>query len=89
MIFGRQFNNDANKLLQVRSCTLRGQLHIKFAKKPLDISEVEPAAEIVKRFATGMSFCLHLNTEYYLFLFCNKDNKNVHFMKYTDNRAVL
>ncbi|XP_058953024.2 uncharacterized protein [Pocillopora verrucosa] len=41
----------------VRSCTLRGQLQIKFAKKPLDISEVEPASEIVKRFATGaMSF---------------------------------
>ncbi|KAJ7394218.1 hypothetical protein OS493_000020 [Desmophyllum pertusum] len=41
----------------VRSCTLRGQLQIKFAKKPLDVSEVEPASEIVKRFATGaMSF---------------------------------
>ena len=40
-------------ILQVRSCTLRGQLQIKFAKKPLDISEVEPASEIVKRFATG------------------------------------
>lgn len=36
---------------------LRGQLKIKFAEKPLDISEVEPASEIVKRFATGaMSF---------------------------------
>ncbi|KAK2570832.1 Glutamate synthase [NADH] [Acropora cervicornis] len=41
----------------VRSCTLRGQLQIKFSKKPLDISEVEPASEIVKRFVTGaMSF---------------------------------
>ena len=38
---------------QVRACTLRGQLELQFAETPLDISEVEPAAEIVKRFATG------------------------------------
>jgi len=39
---------------QVKACTLRGQLDMKFADKPIDISEVEPAAEIVKRFATGI-----------------------------------
>ncbi|EDO38711.1 predicted protein [Nematostella vectensis] len=41
----------------VKACTLRGQLDFKFAHAPLDLSEVEPAAEIVKRFVTGaMSF---------------------------------
>jgi glutamate synthase domain-containing protein 2/glutamate synthase domain-containing protein 1/glutamate synthase domain-containing protein 3 len=38
-------------------CTLRGLMDFKWADKPLPIDEVEPAAEIVKRFATGaMSF---------------------------------
>jgi glutamate synthase (NADPH/NADH) large chain len=38
-------------------CTLRGLLEFKKAAKPVDIEEVEPAVEIVKRFATGaMSF---------------------------------
>jgi glutamate synthase domain-containing protein 2/glutamate synthase domain-containing protein 3 len=38
-------------------CTLRGLLEIKKAAKPVPIEEVEPAASIVKRFATGaMSF---------------------------------
>lgn len=41
----------------VRGCTLRGQLEIACSDVPIDIAEVEPAAEIVKRFATGaMSF---------------------------------
>lgn len=42
----------------IRECTIRGQLEIDFSKnKAIDISEVEPASEIVKRFATGaMSF---------------------------------
>jgi len=45
--------NDQNRHL----CTLRGLMEFKWASKPLDISEVEPASEIVKRFATGaMSF---------------------------------
>ncbi|XP_064488829.1 uncharacterized protein LOC135400829 isoform X2 [Ornithodoros turicata] len=40
-----------------RECTLRGQLELVYAKNPLDISQVEPAKEIVKRFVTGaMSF---------------------------------
>ncbi|KAG8238838.1 hypothetical protein J437_LFUL018601 [Ladona fulva] len=41
----------------LRACTLRGQLDIVSSDKPVDLSEVEPASEIVKRFATGaMSF---------------------------------
>ncbi|XP_026675773.1 glutamate synthase 1 [NADH], chloroplastic [Diaphorina citri] len=41
----------------VKYSTLRGQLDFVTHDKPVDISEVEPAAEIVKRFATGaMSF---------------------------------
>lgn len=41
----------------VQACTLRGQLELVTLKTPIPISEVEPAAEIVKRFATGaMSF---------------------------------
>lgn len=41
-----------------RWCTLRGQLEIKTSKKiQIPLTEVEPAAEIVKRFVTGaMSF---------------------------------
>ena len=38
-------------------CTLRGLMEIKKSAKPVPIDEVEPAKEIVKRFATGaMSF---------------------------------
>ena len=38
-------------------CTLRGLMEVKKAPKPVPIEEVEPAASIVKRFATGaMSF---------------------------------
>lgn len=41
----------------VRKCTLRGQLDFVYAKEPLDVSEVEEAANIVRRFCTGaMSF---------------------------------
>lgn len=59
-------NNDQNAyerykqsaMASIRQCTLRGQFDL--VKKPeakIDISEVESAAEIVKRFATGaMSF---------------------------------
>ncbi len=40
-----------------RLCTLRGLMEFKEAATPLPIEEVEPASEIVKRFATGaMSF---------------------------------
>lgn len=37
----------------VKYSTLRGQLDFVTHDKPVDISEVEPASEIVKRFATG------------------------------------
>src|ERR1035438_9150256 len=38
-------------------CTLRGLMNLKLASQPVPIEEVEPASEIVKRFATGaMSF---------------------------------
>lgn len=42
---------------QVKHCTLRGQLELIKSNKSVPIDEVEPAVEIVKRFATGaMSF---------------------------------
>ena len=38
-------------------CTLRGLMQLKKSDRPVGLEEVEPAAEIVKRFATGaMSF---------------------------------
>src|SRR5580658_2501264 len=38
-------------------CTLRGLMELKLAARPVPIEDVEPATEIVKRFATGaMSF---------------------------------
>ncbi|XP_055629732.1 uncharacterized protein LOC129770731 isoform X2 [Toxorhynchites rutilus septentrionalis] len=41
----------------VQQCTLRGQLEFVKGRPKVNISEVEPASEIVKRFATGaMSF---------------------------------
>ncbi|KAM3961638.1 glutamate synthase [Aphomia sociella] len=46
-----------SSLESVRACTLRGQLELVKLDEPIPISEVEPAAEIVKRFVTGaMSF---------------------------------
>ncbi|WP_452039003.1 glutamate synthase large subunit [Alteraurantiacibacter palmitatis] len=46
--FARSINEQSERLL-----TIRGLMELKKADKPLDISEVEPASEIVKRFATG------------------------------------
>ncbi|MFC3100203.1 glutamate synthase large subunit [Altererythrobacter lauratis] len=46
--FARSINEQSERLL-----TIRGLMELKKAEKPLDISEVEPASEIVKRFATG------------------------------------
>lgn len=41
----------------VRNCMLRGRLDLRNLDQPLSIDEIEPASEIVKRFATGaMSF---------------------------------
>ena len=50
--FARTINEQNERLL-----TIRGLLEMKWADKPLAIDDVEPAAAIVKRFATGaMSF---------------------------------
>nr|CAD7402429.1 unnamed protein product [Timema poppensis] len=44
-------------LESVKWCTLRGQLELAYSDNPINISLVEPASEIVKRFVTGaMSF---------------------------------
>ncbi|XP_057669845.1 uncharacterized protein LOC130902058 [Diorhabda carinulata] len=41
----------------VRNCMLRGRLDLRRLDQPLPLDEIEPASEIVKRFATGaMSF---------------------------------
>ncbi|XP_052808642.1 uncharacterized protein LOC128237296 isoform X2 [Mya arenaria] len=60
---GRTGNKDSyakfteTALDAARHCTLRGQMDFRFSEKPLDLSEVEEAASIVKRFCTGaMSF---------------------------------
>ncbi len=50
--FARQVNEQSERLL-----TLRGLFELQFAAEPVPLDEVEPAANIVKRFATGaMSF---------------------------------
>ncbi|MGH7248695.1 MAG: glutamate synthase-related protein, partial [Pseudomonadota bacterium] len=46
--YSELINNQAKHL-----CTLRGLMEFKWAAKPIPIEEVEPASEIVKRFATG------------------------------------
>jgi glutamate synthase domain-containing protein 2/glutamate synthase domain-containing protein 1 len=50
--FSKAINDQSRQL-----CTLRGLIEIRKARRPIPLEEVEPAAEIVKRFATGaMSF---------------------------------
>jgi glutamate synthase (NADPH/NADH) large chain len=50
--FAREINDQSARLL-----TLRGLMDFRWAEEPLALDEVEPASEIVKRFATGaMSF---------------------------------
>ncbi|WP_456375239.1 glutamate synthase large subunit [Thiolapillus sp.] len=50
--YSRLINEQSEKLL-----TLRGLMEFKWADQPIPLDEVEPAREIVKRFATGaMSF---------------------------------
>jgi glutamate synthase (NADPH/NADH) large chain len=50
--FAQNMNDQSERLL-----TIRGLMQFKFAAKPIPLDDVEPAAEIVKRFATGaMSF---------------------------------
>jgi len=52
----REFAEGINDQSQ-RMLTIRGLMNFKPAEHPLDLSEVEPASEIVKKFATGaMSF---------------------------------
>ncbi len=50
--FAGTINDQSERLL-----TLRGLMELKFAAEPVPLEQVEPAADIVKRFATGaMSF---------------------------------
>ncbi|MDB5416849.1 MAG: glutamate synthase large subunit [Phenylobacterium sp.] len=50
--FAKTINEQAERLL-----TIRGLMQLKPANEPIPLDEVEPAAEIVKRFSTGaMSF---------------------------------
>jgi glutamate synthase (NADPH) large chain len=50
--FAKTINDQSERLL-----TIRGLMQFKFADEPIPLEQVEPAAEIVKRFATGaMSF---------------------------------
>ncbi|MBI5136198.1 MAG: glutamate synthase large subunit [Nitrospirae bacterium] len=52
----RDYSRKVNEASR-RYATLRGLMDFKFAKQPVPLDEVEPASEIVKRFATGaMSF---------------------------------
>jgi glutamate synthase (NADPH/NADH) large chain len=46
-----------------RHMTLRGLFEFRFADKPLPLEEVEPAAEIVKRFSTGAMSLGSISTE--------------------------
>ena len=48
----QEFARWANDYAQ-QMCTIRGLLDFKRAAQPLSLDEVEPAAEVVKRFATG------------------------------------
>ncbi len=50
--FAAEINEQSRRL-----CTLRGLMQFRWADEPVPLEEVEPASEIVKRFATGaMSF---------------------------------
>jgi glutamate synthase (NADPH/NADH) large chain len=50
--FAQSINEQSERLL-----TIRGLMRFKYADQPIALDEVEPASEIVKRFATGaMSF---------------------------------
>ncbi len=46
--YSQAANDEAERL-----CTLRGMLKFKFAPEPVPLSEVEPAASIMRRFCTG------------------------------------
>ena len=57
-----KFSNYANEQT-TKDSTLRGLLKFKYSKKPLDLDEVEPEKEIVKRFATGAMSLGSISTE--------------------------
>ena len=44
----------------LRQCTLRGQLELVPSNNPVDLDQVEPASQIVKRFVTGSSYIIKL-----------------------------
>ena len=46
--FAQTINDQSERML-----TIRGLMELKQAEQPIDLAEVEPASEIVKRFATG------------------------------------
>lgn len=46
--YSRHINDTSNRLM-----TLRGLMRFNTGRRPIDIDEVEPASEIVKRFSTG------------------------------------
>ena len=46
--YSHHINDTSNRIM-----TLRGLMKFKYDRKPIDISEVESASEIVKRFSTG------------------------------------
>jgi glutamate synthase (NADPH) large chain len=56
--YARLVNEQGKRLM-----TLRGLFEFKFAPEPLPLEEVEPAAEIVKRFATGAMSLGSISTE--------------------------
>lgn len=58
----REYANIINDQTK-RHLTLRGLFEIKPAGEPVDISEVEPAVDIVKRFATGAMSLGSISTE--------------------------
>ncbi|MEW6314197.1 MAG: glutamate synthase large subunit [Pseudomonadota bacterium] len=56
--YARLINDQSQRLL-----TLRGMFEIKGAAKPIPLDQVEPAREIVKRFATGAMSLGSISTE--------------------------
>ena len=56
--FARMVNDQGRRLM-----TLRGLFEFRFAAQPVPLEEVEPAAEIVKRFSTGAMSLGSISTE--------------------------
>ena len=57
-LFAQQINEQSERLL-----TLRGLMAFQFTAEPVPLDEVEPAKEIVKRFATGAMSLGSISTE--------------------------